>query len=313
MATSATSRATESIAAATRLGVMALTVADLERSVGFYEAAIGLRTLTRVGSTAALGVEDGRPLLTVTEQPGAHPPTRPHTGLYHVALLLPSRVDLGHAILRLSQADWPLVGGADHAVSEAIYLDDPDGNGLEIYRDRPRDEWARGEHGLHIVTERLDVEGILRDTSQADSPPATMPTGTRVGHLHLQVGDIAEARRFYHEILGFDVVWDLPQAGALFVSAGGYHHHLGLNTWQSRNAPPPPPDSTGLRFGEVVLPDATARERVAARLADAGIPATPDGNALVVRDPWGNALALSTGGGLPPESALTLAAKTRAT
>lgn len=297
-----------SIAAGTHLGVAALTVADLNRSVAFYEQAVGLPTLIRRDGTAFLGFAGERPLLVLVERPGARPPVAPHTGLYHVAILLPSRADLGQAIVRLHNAAYPISGASDHAVSEALYLDDPDGNGLEIYRDRPRETWKRGQFGIHMVTEPLDVEGILDAGAQAGPPPPTVPRGTRIGHLHLQVGDIAEAKRFYHGVLGFDVIWDVARSGALFVSAGGYHHHLGLNTWQSRNAPPAPPDATGLRVAEIILPDAAEQDRLAQRLADAGVPTTRHGDALITRDPWGNVLAFSIGPGLRVDDAANVAA-----
>ena len=204
---------------------------------------------------------------------------------------MPTRLDLALAVARLAQARWPLDGASDHLVSEALYLSDPDGNGIEIYRDRPRDEWRFTEGQLEMATLPLDMNELLRELERADGFQQLAPAATRIGHVHLQVSDIAEAERFYSGVLGFDVmVRGYP--GALFVSAGGYHHHLGLNTWNSAGSPPPPPGAVGLRSYEITLPDAAELDAVLGRVRAAGIPIEDRGSDRLVRDPSGNGVLL---------------------
>ncbi|MGO9821036.1 MAG: VOC family protein, partial [Solirubrobacteraceae bacterium] len=214
-------------------------------------------------------------------------------GLFHLAMLVPSRRDLAFALQRLLAARWPLDGASDHLVSEALYLSDPDGNGIEIYRDRPREEWAHVDGRLQMATLPLDLRGVAGELATADAPQLEVPAGTRIGHTHLQVSELDQTEAFYAGVLGFDVtVRGYP--GALFVSAGGYHHHLGLNTWHSAGSGPPVPGSVGLRSFEVLLPDTDALEAVLARVASAGLPivAGPDRDSHIVRDPSGNAVEL---------------------
>jgi catechol 2,3-dioxygenase len=259
----------------TTVGAVSLTVSDLERSREFYERVIGLPT--------------GSPLLELHGDPGAHALDRRATGLYHFAILVPSRADLAQALARIAEARWPLDGASDHLVSEALYLSDPDGNGIEIYRDRPREEWTVRDGQLQMATIPLDVNGLLQEAAPVRAD--TVPDGTRIGHVHLQVSDLDEAERFYSGVLGFDVtVRGYP--GALFVSAGGYHHHLGLNTWHSAGASPPPPGSIGLRYFEVVVPELAALEHTRERLRAAGIEGTPLDGGTLVRDPAGNGVLL---------------------
>jgi catechol 2,3-dioxygenase len=274
---------------ATRIGAVHLVVADLDRSVSFYQEAIGLDVHRREGGMAALGVGE-RDLLVLLERPGARS-VRGRTGLYHFALLLPTRHDLAHALKRLADTRTPLQGFADHLVSEAIYLADPDGNGIEIYRDRPREDWTWTGGEIRMATEPLDVEDLLREIAGEGVVPERMPPGTVVGHIHLHVASIPQARTFYCDVLGFEAVATYGPA-ALFVSAGGYHHHIGLNTWAGEGAPPPPPDAAGLRYFEVVLPDREAlddvldRVRATWKIDDSH----PDG--VLLRDPAQNAVLL---------------------
>lgn len=279
-----------SIDAGATIGGVHLRVSDLERSLTFYAHVLGLDVLSSGADSAVLGA-GGRALVSLRALPGAMPRPRRTTGLYHFAVLVPDRKSLGHALARLVAARWPLQGASDHGVSEAIYLADPDGLGIEIYRDRPRDEWPFDEHGLAMMTDPLDLRALLDAAVGEGDVPARMPAGTRIGHVHLQVRDIAEAEEFYHGVLGFDVMQRMA-GNALFVSAGGYHHHLGLNTWGVAGAPPPPATAPGLDYFELLLPGAKAvaamREALAARgvsleLRDGGwLAADPSSNAVLV-------------------------------
>jgi catechol 2,3-dioxygenase len=285
-------RATGSIHPDTVMGSVALTVSDLARSREFYERAIGLRASERADGALVLSADDGRPLVALRGDSSAPELNRRATGLYHLAVLVPTRLDLAFALARLAEARWPLDGASDHLVSEALYLSDPDGNGIEVYRDRPREQWRRREGHLEMATLPLALDDLLGELSQASEHQPQAPPGTAIGHVHLQVADIAEAEAFYHGALGFDVtVRGYP--GALFVSAGGYHHHLGLNTWHSRGAAPSAPGSVGLSSFEVQLPGDAELDAVLARVRAAGLPTTElDGSALV-HDPSRNAVVLT--------------------
>jgi catechol 2,3-dioxygenase len=283
---------TPSIAAATTVGTVALTVSDLERSRAFYETVLGLVAHELDNGAVALGVTDEPALVTLHGDPAAPGLDPRATGLFHLALLTPSRRELANALARLARARWPLTGASDHLVSEALYLHDPDGNGIEIYRDRNRSEWRTDEHGQPaMATLRLDLRSLSGELADAAAVPERLPAGTRMGHVHLQVSDIASVEDFYVGVLGLDVtVRSYP--GALFVSAGGYHHHIGLNTWNSAGAAPPAAGAVGLRSFDVRLPDRRELERLVARLRAAGVPAEPRDEATVVRDPSGNAVVL---------------------
>jgi catechol 2,3-dioxygenase len=223
--------------------------------------------------------------------PNARPQPSFSTGLYHVAILMPTRAELGRVILNLGRTQYPVSGAADHLVSEALYLNDPDGNGLELYRDRPREEWRWNGTEVVMSNAPFDVDGIVGSVDDPDAPFAGMAAGTTVGHVHLRVGDIPAAEAFYVGVMGFDVVsrW----TGALFVSAGGYHHHLGLNVWGSRNAPRPPADSVGLREYTLLVPDPPALGSVAGRLDAANISYGRGEGDLRVDDPWGNTIRVA--------------------
>jgi catechol 2,3-dioxygenase len=271
---------------ATSVGTVGLTVSDLSRSRSFYESALGLEE-KEPGSFGAPGRDT---LLELHEDPSAPRLDGGATGLFHFALLLPSRADLARSLRRLSEAGWRLTGASDHLVSEALYLSDPDGNGIELYRDRPREEWPRQDGSIQMATIPLDLHSLSREASDAHG---TLPAGTLMGHVHLKVSDLDDAERFYNRVLGFDVtVRGYP--GALFFSAGGYHHHVGVNTWQSAGASPPPSGSVGLRSFQVLLPDSATLERMLERVHAAGIEHQPlDGGALV-RDPAGNGVLLTS-------------------
>jgi len=283
-----------SLPAATTLGPVRLTVADLAATAAFYERVIGLRELRRDGDEATLGTAAGAPLVELVERADAAPRPRRSSGLFHLALLLPTRADLAFALRRIALARHPLQGASDHLVSEALYLADPEGNGIEIYRDRPRAQWGREQDGqIRMATLPLDLDSVIAELpgDLADAPDPGVPDGAVMGHVHLQVSDLDAAEAFYAGVLGFDVVVR-GYPGALFVSAGGYHHHLGLNTWASLGAVANAPGTRGLDRYSVTLPDAAAVQAVADRLAANGTPAVERGSALVATDPFGNELAL---------------------
>jgi catechol 2,3-dioxygenase len=283
----------QSIDPATTLGPVTLTVADLERARSFYERAIGLWPVEQAGDTVLLGSDEKTRLVELVGQPDAPRRPRGTAGLFHLAVLVPSRRELARAVRRVVSAGWRFTGASDHLVSEALYLDDPEGNGIEIYRDRPREEWRYVDGALRMATEPIDFDGVMAELPPEETD-AGVPAGTRMGHVHLQISDLAAAERFYHGVLGFDVtVRGYP--GALFVSAGGYHHHVGLNTWASEGALPPPGGSRGLERFEVVVPGTEELERVAARVEAAGHEHRRDGRGLLLPDPSGNRVLVTAG------------------
>ena len=281
-----------SIDPATQIGAVALTVADLTRSLEFYATALGFAVLEQSGSEAVLGVAD-TPLVLLNERRGVRPWPVYATGLYHFAILVPTRPDLGRWLRHYLELGNPLPGQGDHLVSEALYLSDPDNNGIEVYRDRPRSEWHWDHGRVQMATDPVDIRGLLTEAERTSEPWSGFASGTRLGHIHLQVGNLAQAEAFYHGVLGFEVVSQFP--GALFVSAGGYHHHLGLNIWHSRGAAPAPDGSAGLRFYTIALPSDDALGAVVTCLSDAGIAVSRIGDAIAVRDPWQNLIFLHSG------------------
>ena len=268
----------------THLGRVRLQVADIDRSIAYYENIIGFRVLSRVGTTVMLTPQgDDRVIVELHEKPSAKPVSRRgQIGLYHFAILLPNRVSLGRFIRHLA-TEGEHAGMSDHFVSEAVYLQDPDGLGIEVYADRPRSEW-RAENGqLVMSTIPLDVQSLLREAG--GSSWSGMPAGTMLGHVHLHVGDLAKGAAFYHEGLGLDkVVWNYP--GALFMSAGGYHHHLGTNTWGVGTSVASENDARLIEW-EVIVPSASDVDRTAASLEGKGFAVERDSGDVVARDPWG--------------------------
>jgi catechol 2,3-dioxygenase len=296
----------------THIGLVALTVADRERMRAFYVEVLGFRLLEERPSErlTLLGVADAAgaatSLLLLVELPGARPQPPYTTGLYHFAILVPSRSTLARSLAHLEASRYPLGGYSDHLVSEALYLSDPEGNGIEIYRDRPRESWRWQDGQVMMAVDPFDIRAMLREGQRGleEEPWQGLPTGTVIGHVHLRVADLREAEQFYHRLLGFEISARMP--GALFVAAGKYHHHLGLNTWESRGAPPPPADSGGLRFFSIELPNAQEIARVAARLQQEGWPFERYGEReeiLTLRDPWRNLLLLVPEG-TPPSALL---------
>ncbi len=275
----------EPLPAATFVGPVELTVRDLEKSLAFYAQRIGLERLPGPDiGPVHLGAA-GVPLLSLVEHRAART-VRGTTGLFHFAILLPERRDLAVVLARFAATGTRLSGAADHGVSEALYLSDPEGNGIEIYRDRPSEEWPRSNGQLAMFTEPLDLDALLGQAAATPESP-TLPSGTTIGHVHLHVRDLAEAERFYVGVLGFETMQRYGPS-ALFVSAGGYHHRVGLNTWQGEGAPAPPPDATGLRHFVIRLPDGRALDRMEQWLGEAGVPVEAQGAGLFLRDPSGN-------------------------
>jgi catechol 2,3-dioxygenase len=273
----------------THLGRVRLQVANLDRSIAFYEEVLGMRVLNRSGDTARLGPHgEDREIVHLHELASAKPvPRRGLLGLYHFAILLPDRASLGRFISHLAKIG-AYAGMADHFVSEAVYLTDPDGLGIEVYADRPRDAWKYDERQLYMTTEHLDVDDLAR--AAHGEQWTGMPAGTVLGHVHLYVGDIAKAEAFYHDALGFDkVVWSYP--GALFMSAGGYHHHLGTNTW-ARGAPAATDADARLLEWEILVPSRTDAEEAARHVRAAGYDVKPDNGEWILTDPWGTSLRL---------------------
>lgn len=276
---------------ATRLGRVRLAVADLERSIAYYETVLGLRVIDRATGVARLGPHgDDRVIVELHEQQGAKPiARRGHIGLYHFAVLLPDRASLGRFVRHLGEIG-AYAGMSDHFVSEAVYLTDPDGLGIEVYADRPREQWRVQDRQLAMTTVPLDVPNLVAAAGSERWTGA--PAGTTLGHVHLYVRDLAEAEKFYHQGVGFDkVVWSYP--GALFMSAGGYHHHLGTNTWAA-GAPPATDDDARLLDWEIVLPSANDVTAAAGAIEAAGFLAERGTDSATARDPWGIQLRLTT-------------------
>jgi catechol 2,3-dioxygenase len=274
----------------THIGRVRLRVADLDALTTFYERVIGLRASERDDGLVRLGPEGGEPLVELVSAPDAPPSPSFSTGLFHMAILVPDRAELARSLRRVVGAGWRLTGASDHLVSEALYLQDPEDNGIEIYRDRPREEWGYDRGELRMATLPLDLDGVL---AEADDAGDGMPAGTTMGHVHLQVAEIPASEAFYNGALGLDVmVRSYP--GALFLAAGGYHHHLGANTWNSQGAPAPPEGSLGLDRWELVLPGADDLDAAAARLGDRGEPVRVD-DGVLASDPSGNRVLLRSG------------------
>ena len=275
---------------ATRLGEVRLRVASLDRSLAYYTSVLGMRVIERGTSRAMLGAAAGdRVLLELHERAGIRPVAkRARLGLFHFAILLPDRASLGRFIRHLESIGVQ-AGAGDHLVSEAFYLQDPDGLGIEVYADRPRETWRRVDRELMMATDPVDVEGLVR--AAGDTPWTGMPAGTVMGHVHLHIGNINEGAAFFSDALGFDrMVWGYP--GALFLGAGGYHHHLGTNIWAGSGAQPAGRDEAGLIEWTIELPDAAHVDAAARSIAAAGHAVTREDGDAVTTDPWGTGIRL---------------------
>jgi catechol 2,3-dioxygenase len=291
----------------TSIGAVHLTIANLDRSLRFYIDRLGFQLSARQEGKATLGAGD-HDLLVLYEAPDAKPAPRT-AGLYHFAILVPSRIDLARALRQLAIRQTPMQGFSDHLVSEAIYLADPDGNGIEVYRDRHRAEWPYVDGRLQMATDPLDVENLLReadrdargtDPTGATAPAAVLPAGTRIGHMHLHVSFLEDTEEFYTRALGLDVTARYG-GSAMFMSAGGYHHHVAANTWAGVGAPRPPKGAAGLRRFELLVPDRRARDGAGESLQRAGISVSSEGEALLVEDPSGHVIAVTPQPPSPPQ------------
>jgi catechol 2,3-dioxygenase len=274
----------------TRLGHIHLIVADLARALTFYQQVLGFQLHRQADQTVYLGA--GRAdLLALTERPAARR-VNGTTGLYHFAILTPDRPALAQVLRRIAETRSPVQGFSDHGVSEAIYLADPDGNGIEIYRDRPREQWPFKNGRLQMVTKPLDTENLLAELDAQSEPWPGLPVGTILGHIHLHVANIAQAEAFYQGVLGFELMQRYGPS-ASFLAAGGYHHHVGINTWVGVGAPPPPADAVGLRWTTICLPTTAELNRVVDRVRNAGLPLAEQPEGLLLRDPSQNGLILT--------------------
>lgn len=279
----------------TRVGRVRLRVADLERSLEFYRGVLGFELSRQDGAVVALSTPAGadvasRELIVLEERPGVQRrPRRPvTTGLYHVAILLPDRGSLGSALARLSASQYPMRGASDHAVSESLYLDDPDGNGLELYADRPRAQWPFDGSEVRMTIDPIDLDDLVRAGNGAEW---ALPAATRIGHVHLTVSSLVDAERFYADAVGFDVM-QRSLHGLLALSAGGYHHHVNVNTWAGAHPLPDRADVAGLVEWELVVPEEGARRPAEHRLEASGAAFERDADALRARDADGNVMVL---------------------
>jgi catechol 2,3-dioxygenase len=289
----------KSIHPATKMGHVSLSVNSLENQIAFYQKALGLQLHRRDNTSASLGA-GGDDLLHLLEQPNVRRYQRV-TGLYHFAVLYSDRRELARAIARLFAQQIPNYP-TDHIMTKSTYFNDPEGNGIELYTESPEDgEWfvqdgnffaRRSDGSLSNGRESLDMDGLLNYLKEDDRFDNPAPEDTRIGHVHLHIRDLDEAVDFYHGLIGFDVMGFARTMRAAFVSAGGYHHHLGLNTWQGEGAPPPPSDALGLRYFSIVLPNQSELETVLIRLDHASIPFEPKDEGTLVYDPSENGLLL---------------------
>lgn len=275
-----------------------LRVRDIDRALEFYRDIVGLEVVDKSADSASLSAPDGPVVLMLLSEGVDAPAQREATGLYHTAIRFPDRTALANALARLVRAGYR-IGASDHGVSEALYIDDPDGNGVELYRDRPRDQWPppNTQYRTPMFNAPLDLEGLLDDAdggvADGGSTEGTAPA-TDIGHVHLQVSDLETTRAFYVDVLGLDLMAEFPgQAG--FFSSGGYHHHLGANTWHSRNRGAAPRNHAGLE--RIVFITTTAElQKARLRLAEHGSGVSGDDETLVVHDPDGIALHFVTAG-----------------
>lgn len=279
----------------THIGPVHYTVTNLGRMVDFYSEVLGFHVLRRQDAEAVLGTE-ARELLRMTEVPDA-PRPRGTTGLYHTAFLMPTRWDLAHLVRQLIVTRTPVQGTSNHGTHLAIYLPDPEGNGIELAWDFPPDQWPM-RNGRMVPEEMprqgVDIEELLTELERDPSSWSGLPAEATVGHIHLHVSDLESSRQFYCDVLGFDVSMDGWGMGALFVSAGGYHHHIGMNVWKGVGIPAPPEGAAGLRCFTVVVPDEAELEKVVSRVKEAGLEPLSHADGVRLRDPSGNFAVLTT-------------------
>jgi catechol 2,3-dioxygenase len=271
--------------AETAMGTVTLTSTAAAALAGFYESVVGLEPLEEDGPGIALGRADThRPLLRILDAPDA-PAARGVNGLFHLAVLVPDRADLGHAVRRVAEGGWPLTGASDHFVSEAVYLRDPEGNGVEIYRDRPRGEWGWKDGLVDMGTVPLDLQAVVDSAEEPETRPH-VGRGTSIGHVHLSTSPLPRVEAFYRDVVGFDVTAHYANQ-ASFLAAGGYHHHLGANLWGGTGLVAPPDGVAGLASFEIVVPGAAARTALAERAAAVDALVAQSADAVELRDPAG--------------------------
>ncbi|MFL6562938.1 MAG: VOC family protein [Bacillus sp. (in: firmicutes)] len=268
------------------VGEVNIKVKNLDYSLTFYQNIMGFQVLEKSEGKAVLTTDGKTPLVTLEQPEDAAAKTARTSGLYHFAILLPSRADLSVFLRHMIQTGYPL-GAADHYVSEALYLNDPDGNGIEVYRDRPSAEWKWNNGLVDMATEELDGNAILEES---DAEWNGLPAGTLMGHIHLHVADLKKAEQFYTKGLGFEIVSYYPQAA--FLSTGGYHHHIAINTWQGEGAATPPKNSVGLNWYSLVFPNAAVRQNAIKQLKQLGALVTEEADFYVTSDPSGNQIRL---------------------
>ncbi len=280
----------------TRPGEVHLRTANLDRALGFYQGVLGLEVVRRTASQAALAAAAGGPdFIVLTSDLSAVPKPARCVGLYHLAIRYPGRAHLADAVFRLARHHYPIEGASDHLVSEAIYLSDPDHNGVELYTDRPRDQWVWSQGQVTMATASLDMDDLLASASDPSGQAKPSPA-TDLGHIHLHVADLAHSERFFHELIGLPVT-QRSYPGALFLAAGGYHHHIAVNTWAGQAAPPP--NSTGLISYRLIVPESEVLETLRRQASLTGhetrtLPPDQGPEVLQIRDPNGNWLEIQT-------------------
>lgn len=267
-----------------------LKVLDIDRSIKFYSKIMGFSILKKEEKKAILTADGTHPIVILMQPEDVIPKIPKRSGLYHFAVLLPSRYYLGLFLKNIRDGWYPIIGGSDHGVSEAIYLEDPDGNGIEIYRDIDPQKWSRNQDRIHMVTEPLDYDELIAEAG--DDQWVKTPSDTIIGHIHLHVGDLDKARKFYTEGLGFDLIMEAGTS-AIFLSSGGYHHHIGLNIWNGRNVLPLPDNSVGMKYYSLLFPDKEIRADKINTLENLGYEVIKEDNHIYTKDPSSNLIKLT--------------------
>jgi catechol 2,3-dioxygenase len=271
-----------------RIGSVGLVARDLDKLAGFYQGLLGLTVRERTDKVAKLGT-GGVTLLEIEHRPDALPDDPATAGLYHTAFLMPTRQDHARWIMHIANARVPITGASDHGVSEAFYLDDPEGNGIEVYNDRPAESWHWEDKLVVMRTNQLDIKAILDEVDPKTAGYPAAPEGLRVGHIHLRVGSIEQAEAFYRGAIGLDLT--RRRGGATFMSSGGYHHHVGSNVWHSDGAGPRDKNRAGLGWFTIEA-EAGAHETLKERLKAANAPVDVANGHIETADPWGTQIRI---------------------
>jgi catechol 2,3-dioxygenase len=271
------------------IGAVGLVARNLDLLTDYYQRLLGLTIFERTDRTARLGVA-GVTLIEIEHRPDARPDDPTQAGLYHTAFLMPTRAEHARWITHIARNRIPITGASDHGVSEAFYLDDPEGNGVEVYNDRPQEKWQRADGLIVMPTKQLDVEAILREIDSTSADYHAAPEGLRIGHIHLRVGSVEQAEDFYRAVIGLELT--RRRGGATFMSSGGYHHHVGANVWHSERAGHRDSGSAGLAWYSIAASDATTIDAIGARLTAAGAPHDQIAGGIETADPWGTRIRL---------------------